>query len=697
MCLAAALAGPLGAAAPQGIGGGDARTALGLLDEPDAAARARGERWLAARLAPSDFEAVADALRGADAETRGRIVRALARDERHLDLAARLSVDYDPPVARAGEAAIAALAERWTVSDPTEPFRPQGGEEVGEELVRRFTYIWSMAIPAASLERAVDRLSRVGLGRERVFSRVHETQLVLSPELYAEERRLTEVRTLEGLTVPENVHRSGPVAGLLEELRRAHGARIEGFDLGGSHPWVLVAERGELGRFAPEELCARWCRTVLQHPDRPLGAGAARALAAMGWPAALAWLEMRWSEAGDRNALSGLLLGAARGRVAPGIATAAFVGDMLRRADRELASPDVESLVFATDVQRALAGLGRLGAAGEDLAPVLVDGFEQASAAELWLRLAVLEGWGHVPASVRTVLVEALRDPQGAWKDARLRLRALHALAASESPPAVVVAQPASLFVAARTSGGRELLLEALERLAADPPEPWRDAGTRAPFDRSAHWIFEWWLGRGALDVAAAHLAGLLEETDERGLRLLERRLSSRAEAGARETVRAVLERSREELSQRARGAWRLVALEADCLAPGDEQELLTQALARGRTDVLLLGALAGRPGGGEAVERVLASLEASLADPGQWTMGSRELRAAERALVGLRRAGLDERADRVEREVRRLYREAEHPQFPYLATGAWPPRPGLRPRELEALDPALEEVWAAR
>ncbi len=683
---------------------GDAREALELLRSPEAAERAVGERWLAARVGRTDFDAVADALREADVEPRERVVRALASDDRHLGLAARLAVDYDPPVARAGEAALVALAERFTTDDPGRPSDVLAGDEVTSKLVEGFTYSWSLALPAPSLDRAVDRLERVALGAELVFSRAAPVRLVLAPELLAEARELLPTRDPLTLRLPEGGfdRPSGPVAGLLDELRRYHGMRLEGFGFDGSAPWILVAPRGEVGRFTADELLARWCRLALQHSDRPLGEGAARALAAAGWPAAIAWLEERWLEAGDRNALSGLLVAAGRGNVAPGIATAQFVRDLLRRADDGLRAKDVVALAVATDIQRALASFGRLGAAGEDLLPALLAGFEAAPPAGRWLRLSVLESWRLTSPELRAELRAALLAPEGDWRDADLRLQALRTLAADPGADVEgeVPASPAAVWAAARTLGECELALEAFERLGLRPPASWRGAGTLAPFPRATHWIFEWWLASGELAVAAEHLSELLSSSDESTARLLERRLSRRAESGARDAVREVLDRARAQLEGTSGDAVErldLVALEADCIDPEREAALLAKALADPGSDVLLLGALGGRRGGEAALERALSRLEAALEVAGPTGRPTRELQAVERALVGLRRAGLEVAAEEAQAAVRRLFREGEHPLYRYLLLGAWPPRPGLRPRELEALDPGLEEIWAGR
>src|SRR5258707_13937247 len=109
----------------------------------------------------------------------------------------------------------------------------------------------------------------------------------------------------------------------------------------------------------------------------------ARALAATGWPAALAFLERRWIE-GDEPALEGLLLAAGRGRVAPALQEP----QRQRALYARLAAAELDGSTLA----RALAAAGPLSRTGEPLGPLALEGFDRAGPRERWLRLAALEG-----------------------------------------------------------------------------------------------------------------------------------------------------------------------------------------------------------------------------------------------------------------------------------------------------------------
>ena len=96
------------------------------LSSPVAEARHAAQRWLEAHLREGDYPDVAAAVRGANAETRRRLVQVLGADDARLGLCALLIADPEPGVGSLGREGVRALVRRWSES----AFDPPGGRSV---------------------------------------------------------------------------------------------------------------------------------------------------------------------------------------------------------------------------------------------------------------------------------------------------------------------------------------------------------------------------------------------------------------------------------------------------------------------------------------------------------------------------------------------------------------------------------------
>src|SRR5437867_5552752 len=123
----------------------------------------------------------------------------------------------------------------------------------------------------------------------------------------------------------------------------------------------------------------------------------------------------------DRAALEGLLLAAARGRVAPALLSPAVLEPLLTEAEQ--AGPSSARILCA------LARSGCSDAQGGALAGRLLAGFERATPRSRWIRLFLLARNGCAASEVVPLARALLADPS---IDAALRLQALHALAAQD-------------------------------------------------------------------------------------------------------------------------------------------------------------------------------------------------------------------------------------------------------------------------
>lgn len=696
----------------------DLEQALAALRDPSTDARARGERWLALHLAPTDFARLAEALREGDLESRRRVALALAADERHLDLAVLCAADFDPAVRAVGEWAAADLVAAWMGARDVEPV---SGTELSAELAGRWVTRWSVDPRGQSLDRLLDRLERVVAAAEEPFARPAPAagesdedealrgasplpRLVLSPLLY--ERDVLGPR---GAGDPAERRVEGSFWDLVQQAARWNGGRVEAYGARtrdgalASGAWLHVAPRGSQGRATAEELVLRWLREVVEHVDRPRGAGAARALAALDWPAALGWLERRWRDAGDLNARSGLLLAAGRGRVAPSLASGPSVRALLAAADRALtpAAPDAalapQDLALADDVQRALGAMGSLGVDGASLADLVAERWREGSPARTWLRLAVLARWGGGSDELRAELADAV---DGRQLDGRVALQALRVLAEGGGPAPLAPSRPQEWLDAADLPGAREALLDDLERLGVCPPQVWSRRSVLPDGVRPDR-VVEWWLRCGRPRAAAELLAALVREGAP--TTAVVERLTWIAARGDAARVREVTEALPAGLEAGGCAAGEYLAALAGALDAEAAEALLERVLGQESPDPDLLGALAARldpERGAPARERLLALLDDAL-DEGPAAVRPELppalLSGLRRALVGLQAGPAPEAAEAFrDRLLRGLERSGLVVSL-FLSGDLGPPHPEPRTRALEGVDPSVGEVFAGR
>ncbi len=271
---------------------------------PDADERERAQRWLATNLAARDLERVAAAVESGDTELELRLVHAIGSQARLLDLAVALALRAEPRAAELGREALREAILEWDAR-ADEPFAP--ASDWYAELERRLDE--RLSVEAETWAR----------GPEALFELLAHAQGGTPP-------LVCDPRLARGVSAaPARAH-EGQLADLLLATAAEHEllALAAGFDAGEprGRVWICLVPRGAKGGLAPLELVAGWITAVgdAARADAERRASA-RALAACGWPAALALLERRWL-AGDDASFEGVLLAAGRGARRAGRASA---------------------------------------------------------------------------------------------------------------------------------------------------------------------------------------------------------------------------------------------------------------------------------------------------------------------------------------------------------------------------------------
>ena len=465
-------AGPLVLSSPDELG-----ERLADLSARSARVRAAAEVWLGSNARAEDFPRLLELAREGDPEVHGRLARALAREDRHLELAVSFARQAPPELARIGTTALHESALRWCDELAAAPRVGADLARILEDLAKRDAAAPVCLDLSASLETNLALLRELG---DLPVALVADPTLLVRPSMPDAPERLA----------------CAPWDRMLALLAREHGLALQGFGLGTLETPGARDERWV--RFAPApvrtatrpvhgvELLAAWCERLArdEFPDPSSGRriAAARSLASSGWPAALRWLESMWERERDEAAWEGLVLAAARGRVAPSLARPANVREIVRRADALLnaaaATPDSGSSSGPGDPPRpappsesarleqafalidALAAVGCSGTAGEDLMAILLESPLELSARSRWWRLAVLE---------RAVC----HAPAGGALEAYLRAQMNDAEA-----PHVLRLQALRAWCTATGGEGRPLALDDLPGLGA-PSSSWGLAGAR--------------------------------------------------------------------------------------------------------------------------------------------------------------------------------------------------------------------------
>ena len=641
----------------------DAETELSRLSSTRAGDRESAQRWLAVHLRPEDQQAVADTARSGDAETRRRLVRALAGDDRHLELIVGLCDDTGEPARELGREALEQLVLAWL---PGLADAPLGVEELTAARAEEPAAVFALDARLETLAERFERIARhTDLG----------VPLVMTPELLAEDGQ-----SLRPALV-------GTALELLVATVRAEGLSLAGVGRGDEleGPAVLVVDRrGRARRESGFQRLEEWCLDVRR--GGPESRAASLALAGSGWPAAIAWLESRalrgTPSPGRDAALEGLLAAARQGLVAPGLTREDSRRMLLLRGDAWLAAGDPPARRRGEALARALAELGPHSPGGEDCGAILLEDWPlDAAEAKHWLRLVALEGQRSSAAKLAEraglIAADTARSPA-------LRLQALRAAAACGGDR-VEFTDPAALQrlrTHATARDGEAELLELFGAVARAPGPIMRDAALTSADPRAASFTARWSLRTGDLEGAEDLLRRAAAdgiENDDELARWLEVARDARRVSGveaARLWISASLGDSQGELA-------RDLVVRAGLATPEEQRgwseelvasdELTDRALVR-------LGALVAGPLGGSARERLLAELERA------------DDRSARALVAAFDEAARALRADRRDTELRLLQRKVweavrppAHPLRDALGPDRYPPRVRLEPQRLGA------------
>jgi len=679
LVLVLALAPAFGAEVPAtSAGREDVGSWLERLGSARAEERERAQRWLGMHLESADYPAFATHARGADAETARRLALVLASEDRHLELAVLLLGEGERELAAIGRAAFDDLVRHWCPG-------------ASDELARRQTVIRALVQRAETHYREPTRYEELGTvveGYDRLLDL--GVPLVLSPRVAEREQVVA--------------GGEGDALSLLENLCSGHELAYGGVgEWSGEEPghsaWILIAPKSGVESLRGTDQLARWCKEV--DAGGPLAAPSARALAATAWPAALAWLDRRWSERGDENALEGLLTAAARGRVGRSLQRAAGRAALLARADRAL---DVEELRLerledagrrsspsrrrAERVGRALVAAGpvTLGGGGRGFDPF--EGWGELDDAQRWLRLHVVEGQGAGSDQERD-FVRSLVEAVDAGPPA-LRFQALRALAVWPPVDGLRVAGLRELLTWAFARGLERELRVVLDSLDADPTAGELGAG------RVAHgWLAGWWLQRGEPVQAARELRAALEGAPTPELAAWSGRLREwRRVFGPRlvtEAGRMLLQ-----LPVEDRGELAEVLLLGGCLDDEERHQLFEALPPNDQLDARqleLLGALVVGRDGQTALERLIELLREPPTNP---IRVAGYLRALDRAHALLVEAGLEDRRSGLESAVWERSGERDFRLRSRLNARRWPRSEPPQVVDLARLDPGLPDSLLA-
>lgn len=500
--LAGLLAVGLWAPASQARALDDIERQLARLTSEQAAERWRAERWLATHLSTEHLPVLAEAALAGGSEVQGRLVRALSADDRHMGLGVLLLTDPREEIAGLGQRALEELLLVWSASALDVSLKEGRWPPALDPGWRGYL----LEPRRGGLHSVIDRIGRWGRG---------PIPLILDPSLdpgVAGELTRHPMR-------PRRYSDQGPFLGTWTEGLRGtldtHG--VSGSVLGwrgtektsseGTHPFLLIHKKGRSPATAAEHIL-EWCRGVLRPHDAGWNAASARSLGALGWPAALGWLEERWF-AGDRAALEGLLVAARARRFAPGLLDAERLAQLVQEATRGLQIERPAARRFLEDLARALADLPLAAAQEARLSRALLEQTEPLDPASRWLRLVIWEGQRPGNQAVRARCREWLQEstsPPLQWQ----ALRTLGALGATvhELPPAASMSKSLEW---AEHQGALDLYIRDLIAVRVRPAS-WAPDFRATPAHRLAY--LHWCVGVSDRSRAAQTLAALLDEWD---------------------------------------------------------------------------------------------------------------------------------------------------------------------------------------
>jgi hypothetical protein len=678
-----ATAGPAGGSAEHA----GVREALGELSAGSAAGRARAERWLGVHLGGSDGPLVVEAAQGADAEVRGRLVRVLSSDPRHLGLAAALAVEPGREARTVGEAALAELVLAW---EPALAGPAITGSELDESLgeVADDVPLERLRLRLdAPLEGAAGRLDRlVGLA-----------PLVVDDELDGAHELVWTDRAQRIVPGPAA---EGTAVELLPWLARVRGLGLEGHGAGeeGGVLFHRLCPRRRAGRETGVEVLTSWCAALAGDESAERRGRAAVALGASGWPAATRWLEERWLAHSDGAALLGLLAAAGRGRMTGSLVSEAQVRTLVDRATAplEAGAPADEDVRLAQLALHALRAASPLGPDGGDLSEVILEGWERAGDAALWWRLAAVEGQASGSPAVCSAVEEVLAREDLPPALTRVALGALGALPGVER--GARVGAPEALAGSVRGPEDLARVADALARAGAVPPEAWAEPGAERGVrleGSGALLPLAWWFRAGETGPAAAHLVALDGPDDAAGVEALLvvadllRTAAWRGEGGRAD---AVLARARPAAGETADRLALLAGRGAALDAAAREAVL---AGTEGRLGALCLGAAGAlEEGGPGARDELVRRLAEALREDDEGAVTDL-LAGATRCAQDLLERRLDVVAVGLVGKLNDVLEAAAERSAAMGVTVRipWPPEPRMPVRDLDAEDRGLDRA----
>lgn len=666
----------------------DTREALARLESDSGAERADAERWLSANLDARDFALVAEATTRGSLEARARLVHALGSDQRHFDLALLLSLDREPGVRRMGREALERQAGSW-FGPAVISGQARSDAALELELYGRFAGRFSVRPLEHDLDELLDLLARLAPPARATALRDGGLALAVDSVLYADPPD-------SALRAASQALLEGSFDELLFDALEGRGVRMQGFGFDGPHPWLCVLHAPDAGDATALEHIWRWCREVGEYGDRPRGAGAARALAACGWPAPLAWLERRWLATRDRNALAGLLTAASRGRVVGSLCTGAMVGELVALADAACAGASSSDARWSREIARGLARVPRIGRDKEDLTQVVLAGWSEASEPGRTWRANVIAGMGRADERWRSQVREQLVR-SGSSLAPVTRLACLRALAATEVAAVVepwsVAADRALFELIVRDRAQAQFLAQA-QLCGARPPAAWRDGSEVDLGGAREHALAVLWMGVRDEDLDDAVELARLRWSAEGWPVELGDELAARVALGDTRRVEALCARLESAAKDDPRAE--LVALFAGVLPAERCKARLSSLLSIASpadADLPEIAAALTADVGDELTERAVKVLLARVTnsfkpvrrDDGAW------IAACERATRNLLVRGETSYAALLVREIKAVLSTHEHPLRKPLRENRWPRPTGPEPESLEALDAPFE------
>lgn len=490
------------APAAEAHGMDDVESHLAGLTSEQAADRWRAERWLATHLTSAHLPDLAQAALGGGSEVQGRLIRALSADGRHMELCVLLLTDPRKEIAELGQSALQELLTVWSAAALDNPLK----EGTWPPALNTGWGGYLLEPKRGGLHSVVDRVGRWGQG---------PMPLVLDPSLdpgvagdlarqapRAGSRRVPDLGPIKGTWVQglrgtmETYGVSGSVFGWrgTEEASSA-----------GTQPFLLIHKKRRQSATAADHVLD-WCRGVLRPHDLAWNVASARALGALGWPAAMGWLEERWLS-GDSSALEGLLVAARGGRFAPSLLDGERLSRLVLEGGPDVSRGELATRRYLEDLARTVAKLPLAVSHKSLLTAALLEESQARDSASRWVRLVIWEGQRPGGQAVRTRCQEWLEESKSVpmqWQ----ALRTLGALGSTVSELPAALSMPRSLEWAEQ-QGVLDLYVRDLIAVRAEPAA-FEQAFQGTSARRLAY--LRWCVGLGDHERGAEVFAGLLAE-----------------------------------------------------------------------------------------------------------------------------------------------------------------------------------------